>query len=612
MELPVSSPQLPVLELRDIWSGYGDVMALRGISVEFFPGEVHALIGEHGAGKSTMASVISGLVRPRSGRILMNGTTQPGYNLRMAKRLGVRMVYQQHQIVENVTVADNIFHMQEGTLAGFWFSRRRKESEIAEYLAGRGFPLAPRTLGRYLTPSDKTVVDILKNLLTTPQVLILDEALERLSNESLQRVRAILKELKASGTAIVIVTHRIDDVYSLADRVTVLKDGMRLLTTSIDNISKINLIRVAYTQFDGKTSPEDVDREFRQYLRFNDAILQRLPVNIVVVDPTLEVKLVNESCRRSFQLRYTQVTDLSLRDILQGNANSIEAIEGTIRSEQPGTFYNIILGTDPDRQVYNIKTSPIRDNDTVIGTVVIIEDVTEFEVPQNQLILSEKLASVGLLAAGVAHEINNPLEIISNHLSYMRFKSNDAAVVTDGVDKIKTEINDISGIVSNLVTFSDAKTPQIEGVDINKVIEELISLLRFNVEYHHVQISFRNREEELLFRGVREQMKQVILNLMKNSLEAMPDGGDIIITTYLDSEHRQVVVEFEDTGPGIAADDPNTVFTPFFSTRTDRPTSMGLGLSISYRTVSRVGGTMHVRNLPDRGCRFTIRLPEYC
>lgn len=586
-------------------------MALRGISVEVFPREVHALIGEHGAGKSTLASVMSGLVRPRSGKIVINGHIQSGYGLRAAKRLGVRMVYQQHQIVENVTVADNIFHMQEGRAAGFWFSRRRKEAESEEYLAERGFPIAPRTLGRHLTPSDKTVVDILKNLLTEPRVLILDEALERLSNESLLRVRAILKKLKESGAAIVIVTHRIDDVYSLADRVTVLKDGMRLLTTSIDNISKINLIRVAYTQFDGKANPQEVDREFRQYLRFNDAILQRLPVNIVVVDPSLEVKLVNESCRRSFQLRYTQVTDLTLRDILRGNTASIETIEATIRAEQPGTFYNIVLGTDPDRQVYNIKTSPIRDSDTVIGTVVIIEDVTEFEELQNQLIMSEKLASVGLLAAGVAHEINNPLEIISNHLSYMRFRNDDSTVIAEGIDKIKTEIHDISGIVSNLVTFSDAKTPQIEPVDINKVIEELISLLRFNVEYHHIRIVFRHDTTELLFRGVREQMKQVILNLMKNSLEAMPDGGEIIIATHHDSKNRQVVVEFEDTGPGIAAEDPNTVFTPFFSTRTDRPTSMGLGLSISYRTVSRVGGTMQVRNLPQRGCRFTIRLPEY-
>jgi PAS domain S-box-containing protein len=597
----------PVLEIRNIHCDYGDIRALRGIDLEIYPGEVHALIGEHGAGKSTLASVLSGFARPRSGHILVEGRLQNNFSLPTAKRLQIHMVYQQPQINEKVTVAENIFYMQKHEGRVPWYSRRKTEHEAEEYLQRRGFELDPRTRARYLSPSDKTVVDILKNILEPPRILILDEALERLSNESLGRITTILEDLRDTGTAIVIVTHRIDDVYTFADKVTVLKEGVRLLTTSIDNISKINLIRVAYTQFEVEHTPAQADQEFRQYLRFNDAILQRLPVNIIVVDPQLEVKLVNESCRRNFRLTDTPVSGLVLRDILHGDDSNIASVEAAITAERNQAFYDIALEVNGERHVYNVKTSSIRDDAVVIGTVVIIEDVTEYNELQNQLIMSEKLASVGLLAAGVAHEINNPLEIISNHLSYMKYKRGDADVVAEGADKIKTEIEDISEIVSNLVTFSDAKTPQVEAVDLNKIILDLLSLLRYNVEYRHTDISFQREAPELHFWGLRDQMKQVILNLIKNSLEAMPEGGSIFIRTRIDD--TTAVLEFEDTGPGIDAADPNAVFTPFFSTKTDRPSSMGLGLSISYRTVNRIGGTMRVENLPDRGCRFIIRLP---
>jgi len=605
----VSVPDLPVMDVRNVHADYGGVPALRGIDIEIEAGEVHALIGEHGAGKSTLASVLSGFVRPRAGKILIHGNNQSNYSLVTAKRNQIHMVYQQPQINDEVSVAENIFYMQEHPRRFPWYSKRTTEQEAGEYLQSRGFAIDPGTKGRFLNPSDKTVIDILKSIIVRPRVLILDEALERLSNDSLIKITTILEELKAAGTAIVIVTHRIDDVYAFADRVTVLKEGVKLLTTPIDNISKINLIRVAYTQFEVETDQTQPDEEFKQYIRFNDAILQRLPVNIVVVDPQLSVKLVNESCRQTFGLEEHTPAGLELRDILTGTDSSLGEIDTAVRDERSQTFYGVPLTPRGERRVFNIKTSPIKDSTVVIGTVIILEDVTEYQELQNQLIMSEKLASVGLLAAGVAHEINNPLEIISNHLSYLKYRHGDPTLIVESAEKIMQEIDDIANIVGNLVTFSDAKTPQVEGVDINRIVTDLISLLRYNVEYQHIRIAFDRESEELVFLGIRDQMKQVILNLIKNSLEAMPGGGEVRIRTYRSSANGRVVLEFSDTGPGIDATDPNSVFTPFFSTKSDRPSSMGLGLSISYRSIQRIGGTMGVENLPEGGCRFTITLP---
>ena len=604
----VSANKMPVMDLRRVYSDYGGVSALRGIDFKINAGEIHALIGEHGAGKSTLASVLSGYVRPRRGKILIEGRTQSGYSLIQAKRNRIHMVYQQPQINEAVTVAENIFYMQRRHRRFPWYSRRKIELEAGDYLRSCEFGIDPRMKARYLSPSDKTVIDILKSILETPKVLILDEALERLSNESLKKITAIIKELQTAGTAIVVVTHRIDDIYAFADCVTVLKEGIKLLTTNLDNISKINLIRVAYTQIEMESDQKQVDAEFRRYLRFNDAILQRLPVNIVVVDPTLKVKLVNESCRETFRLEERQFPGLALREILAGNKQNVERIEAAALNERAQAFYGVELSIAGERRVYNVKMSPIKDSFVVIGTVIIIEDVTEYDELQNQVILSEKLASVGLLAAGVAHEINNPLAIISNHLSFMKYEHADLKGITQGVDKIMGEIEDISSIVGNLVTFADAKAPQVEAVDLNRIIGDLLLLLRYNVEYQHIAITFTTESEELYFSGIRDQMKQVILNLIKNSLEAMPEGGEIKIETRCDED--QILLEFGDTGPGIDAKDPNTVFTPFYSTKLDRPNSMGLGLSISYRMIQRIGGSMRVENLPGRGCRFKISLPS--
>jgi signal transduction histidine kinase len=263
------------------------------------------------------------------------------------------------------------------------------------------------------------------------------------------------------------------------------------------------------------------------------------------------------------------------------------------------------------QSVNNVKTFPVFDGYNVIGTIIIVEDMTEYDRLQKQLILSEKLASVGLLAAGVAHEINNPLEIISNYLSYLKY-THPEPDIHQSIDKVRGEIDYISKIVSNLVTFSDHGRRSGERVDVNGVIGEILDLLRYNAEYQHIDVVFLRDEDELPFLGDEDQLKQVLLNLIKNSFEATPQGGEIKISTGRGESggNETTRIVFEDNGPGIDAEDPNTVFLPFFSTKSRSKKQLGLGLSISYRIVESFGGEMSVENLQEGGCRFTIDLPR--
>ena len=156
-------------------------------------------------------------------------------------------------------------------------------------------------------------------------------------------------------------------------------------------------------------------------------------------------------------------------------------------------------------------------------------------------------------------------------------------------------------------------TVEREEIDLNDLIRNILSLLRHNADYKHITITFDSPEKTLMATVNRNEMKQVVLNLVKNSFEAMPAGGIINIETRRtrDEQGRGAVnVTFTDSGPGIQDTNLNDIFIPFYSTRKGKGDNIGLGLSICYQIVQRHGGSMSVKNLESSGCQFDIRLPE--
>ncbi|MDC7233897.1 MAG: ATP-binding protein, partial [Spirochaetales bacterium] len=224
----------------------------------------------------------------------------------------------------------------------------------------------------------------------------------------------------------------------------------------------------------------------------------------------------------------------------------------------------------------------------------------------------EKLASVGLLAAGVAHEINNPLEIIFNHLNYLDMKS-ETSEQREVIGEIVEELRDIKSIVSNLISFSDSKKAALEEFDMNDLVSSLINLIRFNARSKNIDIIHRKNAENLLIRGSKNEMKQVLLNLLKNSFEAMPEGGTIKISTDClavpESPAGHVEVLIDDNGPGLS-DDSGDIFLPFYTTKKGSENNLGLGLSVIYGIIKKYRGEIHASNRAEGGCRFRIRIPS--
>lgn len=225
---------------------------------------------------------------------------------------------------------------------------------------------------------------------------------------------------------------------------------------------------------------------------------------------------------------------------------------------------------------------------------------------QHMLIRSEKLASIGHLAASIAHEINNPLQPIRIHLEHMieDIQSNDQIDIT-AVESIQQSVERISRIVSQLLEFAGKRStgPDLQELDIKRTLESIIQLNRKYFERENVKI-IANLSPLPAIYGSKDQLEQVFMNLTLNAKAAMESGGTLRISARRDQD--EIVLEFADTGSGISAEHLNKIFDPFFSTK---PNGTGLGLFVSYGIIQNHHGTIEVHSRVGKGTTFTIRLP---
>jgi len=222
-----------------------------------------------------------------------------------------------------------------------------------------------------------------------------------------------------------------------------------------------------------------------------------------------------------------------------------------------------------------------------------------------QLIRSEKLAALGQLAAGIAHEIRNPLTSINILIHSLRDKPSDEERRQEDLRVIEEEIRRINEIVDQFLRFAKPAPPLLQQADVLSLFEETLQLLKPQIEKHRISVEkeFPSLPPTVLD---REQMKQVILNLLLNALQAMPGGGRLRLSGQVLEDNRWIQLSIQDTGVGILPEDMNKLFDPFFSTKEG---GVGLGLSIAHRILDQHRGKIQAESTPGRGTLFTLWLP---
>jgi signal transduction histidine kinase len=241
-----------------------------------------------------------------------------------------------------------------------------------------------------------------------------------------------------------------------------------------------------------------------------------------------------------------------------------------------------------------------------IGRLILLDDVTQREQVQEQKIQNEKLTSLGLLAAGVAHEVNTPLAVISNHIQMLARQLPGDDPRHTLIEKIVKQTFRASEIVNNLLNFSRTGAAEFAPVNLNQVVEETLSLAAHPFKTSRVNVIKHLQDDLPAVLGSANRLQQVFLNLFLNARDAMPSGGILEVRTG--SQNGSVEVEITDTGAGIPRESVHRIFDPFFTTKgSGRGT--GLGLSVSYGIIKEHAGRIDVRSTPGKGTSFHLEFP---
>ena len=255
----------------------------------------------------------------------------------------------------------------------------------------------------------------------------------------------------------------------------------------------------------------------------------------------------------------------------------------------------------------NTKLMPLYFGEEIKETLCIARDITKEKLVQEQLSNAEKMASLGTLAAGVAHEINNPLGIIIGFGELLLENTPKETQAYQDIKLILKHALHCKSIVQNLLNFARPTEELSKAIDINEAIKEVINVVRHTLEINNIQMKTKLGKSLPLARGDKKQLQQVFLNLIINAMDAMPNGGELSITTRL-NKHQAIEVLFADTGCGIKEEDLGKIFDPFFTTKPEGK-GTGLGLSISYSIISKYNGRIRCESEENRGATFIIDLP---
>ena len=234
----------PLLQLSDIRKSFGAVRALKGVSFELLPGEVHALLGENGAGKSTLIKVITGAHAPDEGTLVVGDETLHSLTPSHARELGIACIYQQPALFPDLTVAENIGLRLKKTSAFAKVNHAERRAKALELLKRIGAEISPDAEVRSLSMPEQQLVEIACALGSGARIVIMDEPTASLTQKEQHLLFAVVRDLRKSGVGVVYISHRLEEIFALADRVTVLRDGESVGTNRVDDLDEAAMIKL--------------------------------------------------------------------------------------------------------------------------------------------------------------------------------------------------------------------------------------------------------------------------------------------------------------------------------------------------------------------------------
>lgn len=359
-----------------------------------------------------------------------------------------------------------------------------------------------------------------------------------------------------------------------------------------------------YTRLEAKIS------EFERLKEFNENIVESINVGILAIDLNDRIESWNAQMEAMYALSRAEVLGQPLRAIFP--VELCDALD-TFRNEAGvHNLYKFRLITKAGEQrTANIAVAPLLSRDFIsVGRIILVDDITERVSLEAQLAQADKLSSIGLLAAGVAHEINTPLAVISSYAQMLTKQLRGDARLGPVLEKITQQSFRAAEIANGLLNFSRTSTTEFRATDLNQVIRDTLSLLEHQFKTAQIEVDLELTANLPTIHGNPGKLQQVFLNLLLNAKEAMPGGGHLRVAT-LANGHVEAVVS--DSGSGIAPEHMKRIYDPFFTTKTmPKPgdkRGTGLGLSVSYGIIQEHAGKIHVESAVGEGTTFHLEFP---
>ncbi len=369
-------------------------------------------------------------------------------------------------------------------------------------------------------------------------------------------------------------------------------------------------------------------------------IVNSLSDGIIFVNPEGRVLYCNHAAEVIRGIRREDILGNSVFDCHpQELRHAVERIIESFKENTASEYHRMVPSSNGDRYYDNVYAAIRDEKGTFVGMILVSRDVTEkvrmqkkmeeytcmleehvrertkeleeayrkIKNAQDQIIQSEKMASLGRLVAGVAHEINNPLDGIQNSIHNIIQNPEDHPKNLVYLNLILENVSRIESIVKQLLGYARARSYQMSAVSLKDIIEKSLLLLEYRLSRSGVEVIHDYSKDEVLVRGDDNHLQQVVMNILLNAIDAMPNGGELHIRVARERDKWATIV-IEDTGTGISKDDLPHIFDPFFTTK-DVGKGTGLGLAVSLGIVEEHGGKIKVKSKLGRGTTFSIYIP---
>lgn len=349
---------------------------------------------------------------------------------------------------------------------------------------------------------------------------------------------------------------------------------------------------------------ESVQRLKEERKRVED-ILKALPVAILSMNEEGRISFVNPRAEKLFCVEAKECLNRPYRSFFSGVFRPLLSfITPALQEGEKVVLEEVVCG-DPDHPILlQVNIVPLKEGAIQKGVLLALDDITEKKRLEREVLNAEKLSAIGEMTAGLIHEINNPLNIISGRAQLLLMGENGAPEISKAARIIWEQVDRATSITEKLLSFARQRFPQLRPVTLKGLLEKFLETMEGEFASQKVRLVKEFSNAPLPILGDAEQLEEVFVNLARNAIQAMPNGG--IFSVIAKNEEEAARVFFRDTGCGISPENLSKIFIPFFTTKSR---GTGLGLSIVHGIVKNHGGTLEVQSQVGEGSTFILTIP---